>query len=389
METRWLVSWLALLVFWFTPNYASARPRVESINSDGHFVVVIGAFAVQKNAERFTSRAKLQHYDAKYEFNPDRSLYYVYTLTTADKTQAMNEARRLRDETSFTDAWVYQGTIGVPDHEPGLDLNPVTETVVQQVDETKTDDLVEEIKEPEPTPVVTPEGKKFYFRMVNATNNNQVNGEVEAIDIDRARKITTLKSNEPVYLVSPKNNSGKVSLVTNAFGYRKAQVDIDYNNPSGDNITQDANDGVVVPFELVRLRKGDIVVMYNVFFFKDAAIMMPESKYEVNSLLEMMKENPKCKIRIHGHTNGNSSGKIIYMGDSQNFFSLDGSRDSSGSAKALSEARANIIRDYLISSGIEPARMEVKAWGGKKSLYDKDSARAKENVRVEVEILEE
>lgn len=355
-----------------------------------HFIVVIGAFAVQRNAERFTAKAKLQDYDAQYEFNPDRSLYYVYTLTTPDKSQAMTEAKRLREETSFTDAWVYNGTIGLPDSPPGQDLNPVTEAVVEEVVETKTEDPVEEIKEPEPeTPAVTPEGKKFFFKLYNAANNNPVNGEVEAIDIDRARKITTLKSNEPVYLVSPKNNSGKVSLVSNAFGYRKAQVDIDYNNPSGDNISSDDNNGIVVPFELVRLRKGDIVVMYNVFFYKDAAVMMPESKYEVNSLMEMMKENPKCKIRIHGHTNGNSSGKIIYMGDSQNFFSLEGTRDSNGSAKALSEARANIIRDYLISNGVEAERMEVKAWGGKKALYDKQSARAKENVRVEVEILEE
>ena len=146
---------------------------------------------------------------------------------------------------------------------------------------------------------------------------------------------------------------------------------------------------ITVPFELVRLRKGDYAVMYNVYFFKDAAIMRPESKYEVDALVEMMQENPKYKIRIHGHTNGNSSGKIIYMGDSQNFFSLEGGRNSNGSAKALSEARANIIRDYLISNGVEAERMEVKAWGGKKALYDKNSARAKENVRVEVEILEE
>ena len=31
--------------------------------------------------------------------------------------------------------------------------------------------------------------------------------------------------------------------------------------------------------------------MYNVFFFKDAAVMRPESRYEITSLLEMLKEN--------------------------------------------------------------------------------------------------
>jgi len=33
--------------------------------------------------------------------------------------------------------------------------------------------------------------------------------------------------------------------------------------------------------------------------------------------------------------------------------------------------------------------MEVKAWGGKKPIHDKMSQRAQENVRVEIEILED
>lgn len=393
MKTCRLISLVCITLLLSKPLQSSAHSHIEFIqNSNPHFIVVIGAFAVKQNAERFTTRAKSQNFEAQYEFNPDRSLYYVFTLITNDKVQAMEEARRLREQTSYADAWVYQGSIGLTSL-PGKDIDPVTETVVENVQETiAVDSAVVETKEPEAkeaSPLITAEGKKFLFELFNTTNNRPVKGEVEAIDIDRARKITTLKANEPVYLPSPKNNSGKVSLVTHAFGYRKSQVDIDYNNPSGENITLDETDGVVVRFGLVRLRKGDIVVMYNVFFFKDAAVMMPESKFEVNSLLEMMQENPKNKIRIHGHTNGNASGKIIYKGEEQNFFSLDGTRESNGSAKALSEARANIIRDYLIANGIEPARMEIKAWGGKKSLYDKESARAKENVRVEVEILEE
>jgi outer membrane protein OmpA-like peptidoglycan-associated protein len=46
-----------------------------------------------------------------------------------------------------------------------------------------------------------------------------------------------------------------------------------------------------------------------------------------------------------------------------------------------------VIRDYLIDSGIDASRMEVKAWGGKRPLYNKNSVNAKRNVRVEVEIL--
>ena len=182
-----------------------------------------------------------------------------------------------------------------------------------------------------------------------------------------------------------------MSVICDVFGYRKAQRDLNYGDPeSGGDIIRDSNGAVVVPFELTRLKKGDIAIMYNVYFFKDASIMRPESRFEVNSLLDMLNENPKYKIRLHGHTNGNATGKIISMGkDSDSFFALSDTKEGFGSAKQLSEERASIIRDYLVKNGIPATRMEIKAWGGKKPIHDKMSPRAAENVRVEVEILED
>ena len=116
--------------------------------------------------------------------------------------------------------------------------------------------------------------------------------------------------------------------------------------------------------------------------------MRPESRYEVNSLLEMLRENPKYKIRIHGHANGNATGKIISATEESDLFSLTNTKDGFGSAKKLSEERAKVIQQYLLREGIEHRRMAVKAWGGKRPLFDKNSAQAQGNVRVEIEILE-
>ncbi len=103
----------------------------------------------------------------------------------------------------------------------------------------------------------------------------------------------------------------------------------------------------------------------------------------------MLQENPKYKIKIHGHTNGGAHGKIISMDkDSKNYFALQNTREGVGSAKKLSEERAAVIRNYLVSNGVDASRMEVKAWGGKRPIHDKHSTRANENVRVEIEILE-
>jgi flagellar motor protein MotB len=352
--------------------------------SDSHFVVVIGAFAIKQNAERFTRSANQNNMNAQFELNVERSLYYVFTLTTNDKMQAITEAKRLRESTTYSDAWVYHGAIGLTSA-GAEDINPVTEKVIDTVSVTKP----EELPQPEKAPAITAEGKKFFFRLINSANNEPVAGNVDAIDVDRARKIMSLKGNENVYLESPKSTSGNVSLVSNVFGFRKQQININYNEPTGENIAMNNDEAIEVLFPLVRIHKGEIVVMYNDFFYRDAAIMMPESRFEVSALLDMMKENPTCKIAIHGHTNGSGSGKILSMGESRNFFSLNGAKEGTGSAKALSEARANIIRDYLIDNGVEPERMKIEAWGGKRPLYDKESVRAQENVRVEIEILED
>jgi outer membrane protein OmpA-like peptidoglycan-associated protein len=141
---------------------------------------------------------------------------------------------------------------------------------------------------------------------------------------------------------------------------------------------------------MVRYLAGDIATLYQVYFYNDAAIMLPESKYQLEELRALMNENPKYRIRLHGHTNGNYNGKIVSVGPSQDFFSLQNDVvTTTGSAKRLSELRADVIRDYLVANGIQTDRIEIKAWGGKRPIYDKKSANAKKNVRVEVEILQD
>ncbi len=231
-------------------------------------------------------------------------------------------------------------------------------------------------------------GKNLYFSLFRADNHAVIDGEVDAIDFEKSRKMATYDANTAVKVIMPAGKSKQVSFVCQVFGYRKVQKEFDPENPSGD-LYLDEKGNLVVPFELVRLQKGDIAIMYNVFFFKDAAVMRPESRYEVNNLLELLVENPEYKIRIHGHTNGNATGKMIRMGKPDNFYSLNETKEGFGSAKKLSEERAMIIRQYLVNSGISADRMQIKAWGGKKPLFDKNSARAVENVRVEIEILSE
>jgi outer membrane protein OmpA-like peptidoglycan-associated protein len=375
--------------------------------------VVIGAFRIYKNATRFTAHAQKDlKMNAKFELNPYRKLYYVYVLSTADQELAISEAKRLRAESEFTDTWVYFGTLGdkpvsSEEEDGGQDINPVTARGIHEV--VKNDPIAEtnvsdattsDSQLPPQARSITStsgddkmksldetSGKNFFFKVVRASDHSTIDGDVDAIDAEKTRKIGTYKANVHVRLPSSKLN--RVSFTCEVFGYRKVQRDVDYANPQAEGLLQDETGAVIVPFELMRLQKGDIAVMYHVYFFKDAAIMRPESRYEVSSLLDMLNENPNYRIKLHGHTNGGATGKIISMAKgSENFFSLNDTKDGFGSAKQLSEERADVIRNYLIKNGIDASRIEIKAWGGKRPIHDKHSARAQENVRVEVEILE-
>jgi hypothetical protein len=108
-------------------------------NPSGSNYVVIGAFAVQRNAVKFTTSASEKNFTAKFELNPNRNLYYVYVLSTADRHQAIEEALRLRKESAYNDTWVYNGSLGEHGESmQGTDINPET---AQGIEEVRSSDV--------------------------------------------------------------------------------------------------------------------------------------------------------------------------------------------------------------------------------------------------------
>lgn len=179
-----------------------------------------------------------------------------------------------------------------------------------------------------------------------------------------------------------------MSVVCGIFGYKEEVKEVDYDNPGQTaGATQDEKGAWIIPFQLERLKRGDVSVMYHVSFYKDAVVMLPQSKVEIDELLSLMKGNPKYKIKIHGHCNGTNSRRIIALGDAKNYFDINGSNEISGSAKDLSRLRAEALQDYLVENGIEKNRTETYAWGAINMLVSEYSPSAKLNDRLEIEIL--
>jgi outer membrane protein OmpA-like peptidoglycan-associated protein len=116
--------------------------------------------------------------------------------------------------------------------------------------------------------------------------------------------------------------------------------------------------------------------------------MQPQFKDELDGLVDLMKENLNYKVKIHGHCNGNESRDIITLGTSIKYFESDpGNVKKTGSAKELTELRAEAARRYLVAEGIDVERILTKGEGGKMMVYPQTSVYANYNDRLEIEVL--
>jgi outer membrane protein OmpA-like peptidoglycan-associated protein len=379
------------------------------------YYVVVGAYAPsqERMARQYVDDLKTRGHDAEYGFNSTKKFYFVYLKYFNDFGKSVAEMENTRDAGTFTDAWVRvvpgmqpapPPTTAVADSSlpPGVVRTaalpsppaPPVETLPAVIAAPATvEKEVDQVVDSAPVEKTMESGdKEVFLSLVNSRNNKGVEGDVAVIDTERARLITKAKGNEYLDLPDPKSKSGQLTLICDVFGYRKMQQEINYPlaiTDSTQEFIEVRDSAVVINFNLVRYHAGDIATLYNVYFYNDASVMLPESKYELNSLLQLLQENPRYRIRLHGHTNGNYHGKMITMGPEKNFFSLTGSVKGIGSARQLSYNRAEIVKDYMTSLGIDPSRMELKGWGGRRPIYDKNSANAKRNVRVAVEILQD
>ncbi len=110
-----------------------------------------------------------------------------------------------------------------------------------------------------------------------------------------------------------------------------------------------------------------IIALNNIFFDFNKATLRTESVTELNNLVKLMKDNPKLRIEIAGHT------------------------DSIGTAdinNRLSQMRAEEVKQYLVDWGITSARLRAKGYGATRPVATNDTEEGRQqNRRTEFEIL--
>lgn len=128
--------------------------------------------------------------------------------------------------------------------------------------------------------------------------------------------------------------------------------------------------------DISQLKKNETLRLDNIYFLPGSHIMKEESMPELRKLYQILKNNPKLKIRIEGH--------ICCMVNTTDGYDID-AQDF-----GLSTNRAKHIYDILIEKGIDKNRLEYQGFGRTRPLVDPERTPEDENKnrRVEIRILD-
>jgi OOP family OmpA-OmpF porin len=111
----------------------------------------------------------------------------------------------------------------------------------------------------------------------------------------------------------------------------------------------------------------DIIELRGVNFATNSDRLLSGAESVLDDAIAWLKQHPSLVVEVAGHTDSDGN-EILNLG--------------------LSERRANTVRDYMISGGINPGNITAKGFGESQPKSDNDTAEGKaENRRVELRIL--
>ncbi len=207
-----------------------------------------------------------------------------------------------------------------------------------------------------PLPVTYMKGTVY-----DANTKTPLNAKFELIDLETGKLTVTSfsdKQSGEFLVVLPANR--RYALNVSKDGYLFYSENFELTNGTFDKPF--LKDVPLHPIEV-----GEKVVLKNVFFETAKYDLKPESKIELDKLVDFMKKNPSVKVQISGHTDN-----VGKPADNQ----------------ILSENRAKAVYDYLVAQGIDAQRLSAKGFGQTRPIADNntDEGRAL-NRRTEFEII--
>lgn len=125
-------------------------------------------------------------------------------------------------------------------------------------------------------------------------------------------------------------------------------------------------DPIFLDIDLEPIEVGAQMELYNIYYETDSFRILPQSKPELNKLVDFLANNRGLKVEIQGHT------------------------DSSGNPESnmeLSKRRAKSVVDYLVENNISVSRLEFDGYGDTKPIASNETSEGRrQNRRTTIKI---
>ena len=179
------------------------------------------------------------------------------------------------------------------------------------------------------------------------------------------------EKNDTLYEITSNSTTGKY-LVTlpsgKNYGIVAQAPNYLFHSENFDIAQNTAYQEVQKDIQLKAIKKGEKIILKNIFFDFDKATLRKESIAELERLHKILTDNPKIKVKIGGHTDNVGS-------DAYN--------------QQLSEKRAKAVVDWLIQHGIDASRLQYQGYGESVPIATNETEEGRQlNRRTEFEIID-
>ncbi|MDH5382784.1 MAG: OmpA family protein, partial [Cyclobacteriaceae bacterium] len=320
-------------------------------SSEGH--KGMGAYDIFKTQYDSTTQTWSPPINIGYPINtPDDDIYFV--STKGGKNAYYASVRE--DGYGFTDLYRITFLDEDPDPEPEKESDPVVEDPVVE-DPIVEDPIEDPVKEVSKQPVTVK------LKVVDGTSGNALDATVSFKSIAKNTEADVSKTGVGEYSFVLKTEAAdnyRLSVEAPGFVYETMDISV----PAMASEPKELNRTVRLNKPVVNTRK----VLRNIYFDFNKATFKEASNDELNRLYKMMSENNSIRIEISGHTD--KIGNAAYN-------------------KALSQKRADAVRGFLVSKGIDAQRVVSIGYGEEQPLASNDDEKEGRelNRRVEFKVI--
>jgi OmpA-OmpF porin, OOP family len=178
-------------------------------------------------------------------------------------------------------------------------------------------------------------------KVIDAETREPLKATIQVIDTEKNKELYLSNSDSitgEYLMVLPSER--KIAAYVKKKGYLFS--DFEFNVPSNSILKPDT---ILIELSKVQLGKG--IVLHNIYFQTNSYEIDQRSNSEIESVAELLNDNPTINIEISGHTDD------------------IGGR---GYNQILSEKRARTIYQKLVENGIDSSRLEFKGYADSKPL---------------------